>query len=74
MLSVLGSRWWLHIQETAEGMGRVAATSQHTIPYLSELLPKARKKHPLPSSLSPFLIIAENTPFKVAGHKLWLNL
>lgn len=60
-LNVLGSRWWLQIQETAEALGRVAATIQTTFPYLNEPLPKARKKDPLPSTLLPFLITAENT-------------
>lgn len=54
--------------------GIVAATAKPTFPYLNELLPKERKKDPLPSSMSSFLITAENTPFKAVGYQLWLNL
>ena len=42
-LSVLGSTWWFQIQETAEILGSVAASSQTIFPYLNELLPKAVK-------------------------------
>lgn len=55
-------------------LGNMAATSQTIFPYLSELLPKAVKKDPLPSSVSPFLTTAQNTPFWADGYQLWLDL